>query len=225
MRGSRGASTKQRRVKTTLIMGRSEARRTIVVHTRLAGHMARVEAAHAGRCGVQVTTMDHLAARLAGGFLQPIEAEVLHQAVAAAPVATDLGPLEPIKHLPGMARAAVGTLGKVWRAGLDLGQHRDNPRLMALAALEGAAEPAALFGWLIEELEAKGPRTRPIGFTAPCGVPRQRRLILRHRRSLSSGRAKRGPVAGTPSALARPLMALKSLLILSRPRSGRVARR
>jgi hypothetical protein len=43
-------------------------RRTIVVHTRLAGHVARVASARTGACGVQIMTMDHVAARLAGGF-------------------------------------------------------------------------------------------------------------------------------------------------------------
>ena len=53
-------------------------RRTIVVHTRLGGHMVRVEAARAGANGVRVLTMGHLAARLAGGFIQPIDPEALH---------------------------------------------------------------------------------------------------------------------------------------------------
>jgi hypothetical protein len=44
-------------------------RRTIAVHTRLAGHMAQVEAARAGAHGIQILTMGKMAARLAGGFL------------------------------------------------------------------------------------------------------------------------------------------------------------
>jgi hypothetical protein len=113
-------------------------RRTIVVHTRLAGHMARVAAARAGSCGTQILTMDRLAARLAGGFLQPIDPEALHEAVRAAVVATELGELEPIKSLPGMVRAAVDTFGKLWRAGIDLHSRPGEPRLDALAALEKA---------------------------------------------------------------------------------------
>src|SRR5437660_4026881 len=95
------------------------SRRTIVVHTRLAGHMARVEAARAGAHGVQIVTMGQVAARLAGGFMRPIDPEALRDAVRAALPATDLGELEPIKQLPGMLRAAVNTLDKVWRAGID----------------------------------------------------------------------------------------------------------
>jgi hypothetical protein len=46
------------------------ARKTIVVHTRLAGHMARIDAARGSQSGLQIVTMSQLAARLAGGFLQ-----------------------------------------------------------------------------------------------------------------------------------------------------------
>ena len=110
-------------------------RRTIVVHTRLGGHMVRVEAARAGANGVRVLTMGHLAARLAGGFIQPIDPEALQQAVRDSLAASDLGELEAIKALPGMARAVVGTLDKVWRAGIEL-PTSSHPRLQALAALE-----------------------------------------------------------------------------------------
>src|SRR5450759_3387864 len=79
-------------------------RRTIVVHTRLAGHMARVEAARAGAHGIQILTMGQLAARLAGGFLAPIDPDCLRAAVREALPETDLGELENIKTLPGMLR-------------------------------------------------------------------------------------------------------------------------
>jgi hypothetical protein len=88
-------------------------RRTIVVHTRLASHAARVEAARTSAHGLQILTVNRLAARLAGGFLQPIDAEALHDAVALALNSIELGELEDIKKLPGMVRAAVGTLEKV----------------------------------------------------------------------------------------------------------------
>lgn len=113
-------------------------RRTIVVHTRLAGYMARVAAARAGASGLQVMTMDHVAARLAGGFFRPIDPDALHEAVRAALAETPLSELERIKSLPGMVRAAVDTLGKVWRAGIDLGARPEQPRLRALVALEVA---------------------------------------------------------------------------------------
>ena len=39
-------------------------RRTIVVHTKLSGHMIRVDAARSGANGVQVMTMGQLAGRI-----------------------------------------------------------------------------------------------------------------------------------------------------------------
>jgi hypothetical protein len=80
-----------------------------VVHTRLAGHMARVDAARAGAHGVQILMMGQLAARLAGGFLSPIDPDCLRHAVREALPQTDLGELENIETLPGMVQAAVST--------------------------------------------------------------------------------------------------------------------
>lgn len=111
------------------------ARSTKVVHTNLSGHLLRVDAARNGANGVQVMTMGQLAGRLAGGFLQPIDAGSLREAVKSALIASDLGELEAIKGLPGMVRAAVNTLDKVWRANIDLST-RTAPRLSALYSLE-----------------------------------------------------------------------------------------
>jgi hypothetical protein len=97
--------------------------------------MARVNAARAGAHGIQILTMGQMAARLAGGFLAPIDSESLRDAVREALPETDLGELESIKTLPGMVRAAVSTLDKVWRADIDLSSS-SNPRLKELAALE-----------------------------------------------------------------------------------------
>ena len=108
---------------------------TIVVHTRLAGHMARVQAALAGNNGTQILTMGQLAARLAGGLLRPIDPDDLKIAVRESLANVQLGELEPIKDLPGMVRAAAGTLEKVWSAGIDLSR-RTHPRLAALHQLE-----------------------------------------------------------------------------------------
>jgi hypothetical protein len=110
-------------------------RRTVVVHTKLAGHVARVAAARADENGVQIMTMGQLAARLAGGLLRPVDPDTLRDAVRDALPAVAMGELESIKNLPGMVRAAVSTLDKAWRAGVDLsaGKH---PRLQALHALE-----------------------------------------------------------------------------------------
>jgi len=82
-------------------------RRTIVVHTRLAGHMARVQAARAGESGVQILTMGQLAARLAGGLLRPIDPDDLKIAVRDSLAAMQLGELEPIKALRGQEKKLI----------------------------------------------------------------------------------------------------------------------
>jgi len=79
--------------------------------------------------------MGQMAARLAGGFLGPIDVDYLRVAVREALPETDLGQLENIKTLPGMVRAAVNTLEKVWLANINLAAAA-HPRLQALAALE-----------------------------------------------------------------------------------------
>ncbi|MHC2519009.1 PD-(D/E)XK nuclease family protein [Bradyrhizobium diazoefficiens] len=97
--------------------------------------MNRVAAARRGEIGVQIMSMGQVAARLAGGFLKPIDLDSLREAVRSTLPTTPLGDLEPIKNLPGMARAVVSTLDKLWRADIDLSSF-DHPRLQALATLE-----------------------------------------------------------------------------------------
>ena len=80
-------------------------RETIIIHSRLAWSAARAQAAAEGRHGLQALSIEHLAARLAGGFLQPIDSDALKAAIAEAKAA-DLGELDSIKGLPGFSRAA-----------------------------------------------------------------------------------------------------------------------
>ena len=94
-------------------------RQTIIVHDRNAWRTHRTQAAIDAQQGLQLCTMEQLAARLAGGFLQPIDDDALNLALAAALV-TPLGDLDAIKALPGFQRAAAATLGQAWTAGLDL---------------------------------------------------------------------------------------------------------
>jgi hypothetical protein len=93
-------------------------RRTVIVHTILAGHMSRVDAARRNEAGMQVMTMGQLAARLAGGLLQPVDLDVLTETVRDALPDVEMGELEPIKDLPGMAAAVTATFDKAWRAGV-----------------------------------------------------------------------------------------------------------
>ena len=60
-----------------------------------------------------------LAARLAGGFLQPVDGDHLAAAVAEA-IKLPLGELDAVKALPGFQRAAASSLSKAWSAGLRL---------------------------------------------------------------------------------------------------------
>jgi len=114
-------------------------RQTYIAHGRLASREIRLDAARNQRHGIQVMAFEQLAARLAGGFAQAIDAESLRDAIQKALPETDLGELDAIKLLPGMTGAAADTLHKVWRTGIDLSTRvGDHPRLDALATLEQA---------------------------------------------------------------------------------------
>lgn len=112
-------------------------RSTLVVHGRLAMREGRLAAARDGRHGLQVMSFEQAAVRLAGGFARPIDDDSLRAAIQAVLPMTPMGELESIKALPGMIDAAVDTLHKAWRAGIDLAARAaDHPRLAAIARLE-----------------------------------------------------------------------------------------
>lgn len=115
------------------------SRSTLVVHGRLAMREARLKAARSSRHGLQITSFEQVAVRLAGGFARPIDEESLRAAIQAVLPTTPMGELESIKMLPGMIGAAADTLHKAWRAGIDLAvRSTDHPRLDAIARLEAA---------------------------------------------------------------------------------------
>jgi hypothetical protein len=112
-------------------------RSSLIVHGRLAMRQGRLAAARDGRHGLQVMTFEQAAVRLAGGFIRSIDDESLRAAIQAVLPMTPMGELESIKALPGMIDAAVDTLHKAWRAGIDLAARAaDHPRLAAIARLE-----------------------------------------------------------------------------------------
>ncbi len=118
--------------------------KTLVVHNRHAWRCHRTWAALDATQGVQLLTIEQLAARLAGGFLQPIDSETFKAAIGMA-VTQPLGELDAIKQLPGFARAAANTLAKAWSAGLSLADESATSldggaksRLASLATLEQA---------------------------------------------------------------------------------------
>ncbi len=121
---------------------RNTVRKTLVVHSRYGWQSHRTQAALEGEQGLNLLTMEQLAARLAGGFLRPIDRDALKSAVKSA-VSEPLGELDSIKTLPGFQRAAAASLSKAWRAGLMLDEQAANAtsepvklRLDSLAILE-----------------------------------------------------------------------------------------
>jgi hypothetical protein len=151
-------------------------RKTLVVHNRYAWRTYRTQAALEAQQGLQLFTIEQAAARLAGGFLQPIDHDDLSTATAAALAALPASEFDSIKVLPGFQRAASTSLAKAWAAGLDLkseaeaatdpvtkerltslvGLEREvlarlpknqlRPRELVVAALERAKYSAAVFG-------------------------------------------------------------------------------
>ena len=115
---------------------------TNVVPNRNAWRHCRAQAALGGTQGVKLFTIDQLAARLAGGFLQPVDGNHLAAAVAEA-IKLPLGELDAVKALPGFQRAAASSLSKAWSAGLRLADETASakdqaarPRLEAMTCLE-----------------------------------------------------------------------------------------
>jgi PD-(D/E)XK nuclease superfamily len=95
-------------------------RRVIVVDGPLAFRMRRLEAARAGHTGLEVTTLPQLAARLVGGFCRVADRAVLSPAIATALNQGGFAEIETVRSLPGMVRAALQTLNRVWAADLDI---------------------------------------------------------------------------------------------------------
>jgi RecB family exonuclease len=95
-------------------------RRTIIVEGPLALRMRRIRAAAQNETDVEILTPPQLAARLAGGFLQPAGASNLTPLVRAAIDAGGFADIEPVRTLPGMTRAVLASLERMWAADFDL---------------------------------------------------------------------------------------------------------
>jgi hypothetical protein len=133
-------------------------RDTILIHSCLAWRHERAQAAITSRHGLQALPIEALAARLAGGFLQPIDPDALKAAITKA-LAAELGEIDRIKNLPGFARAAAATLSKAWTAGLNLAE------LAASADLETVSRLTA-----IARLEAEVIRHLPASMCRPADL-------------------------------------------------------
>jgi hypothetical protein len=110
-------------------------RETFVIHSRLSWRQLRGMAAIKHRQGLQALAIEHLAARLAGGFLQPIDSDALKHAIGDA-IAEDLGEFNEIKKLPGFPRAAAATLQKAWVAGLKFNEQAQTTDPLVLSRIE-----------------------------------------------------------------------------------------
>src|SRR3569833_253465 len=169
---------------TATVTASSTARHTVVVEGALAFRMRRIEAARKGELGLQILTLPQLAARLAGGFSRPARAPDLDRAIRKALGLGGLRRMEPIKDLPGCARAVARTLNRIWRADFVLPKgrapHIDDVRILdervrqhlppgiltprdlrdaALARIQHA--PAALGPVTLERCTALAPLWRP----------------------------------------------------------------
>ena len=125
------------------IDGRNGLRQTFIVAGSTAASALRLEAARGRWHGTEVRSIEQVAARLAGGFLCPIDTDTLAGAARdsiRAASAINLGDLGSIADLPGLPSAVAATLAKAWHAGIDLadraGRHPEVSRLVTLARLE-----------------------------------------------------------------------------------------
>jgi PD-(D/E)XK nuclease superfamily len=99
-------------------------RHTVIVEGTLAFRMQRVAAARAGDHGRDVATLPLLGARLAGGFSRPADHAILIPIVARALSDLAFEELETVKTRPGMARAVLASLVRIWAADIRF----DDPR-------------------------------------------------------------------------------------------------
>lgn len=74
-------------------------------------------------------TLPQLAARLAGGFIRPTEAQDLDLAIRNALEIGGFADLESVKDLPGMKRSVAWSLDRIWNADVSLA----DPSLLARA--------------------------------------------------------------------------------------------
>ena len=112
-------------------------RKTLVIASRFASSQARFQAATEQILGLQILTVPRLASRLAGGFVCPVEREMLQDLVKEALRRSGFKSIGELADLPGMVRAVTSTLSKAWNADLDLKSRADeHPRVSDLALIE-----------------------------------------------------------------------------------------
>lgn len=95
-------------------------RQTVIVSGLLAYRMQRAAAARANAIGLEILMLPQLAARLCGGFVEMAPSEVLFPLIRAALAERGFSKFNDIAGLPGMPRAVMEALRKIWNADRDL---------------------------------------------------------------------------------------------------------
>jgi hypothetical protein len=111
-------------------------RATIIVSGLYAYRSRRVAAARARELGLDIVTLPGLAARLCGGFVVPADRGLLVQLVSKSVAEVEFEELEPVRDRPGMARAVLSSLNRLWTAGIPVKAADDVPRLRDLWRVE-----------------------------------------------------------------------------------------
>jgi hypothetical protein len=125
-------------------------RHVTVVDGRLAFSMARYRAARENDVGLEILTMTLLAARLAGGFRRLADREMLATAVALALKNGGFAELDDVIGLPGMVRAALQTLHRLWAADINLDNSAfPSARVADIALLERRVRDALPDGTML----------------------------------------------------------------------------
>src|SRR5262245_29979825 len=159
-------------------VGTTSPHRTAIVEGPLAFQMRRVLAARASESGLQILTWPQLAARLVGGFVQPVAPELVEPAVQAAVSTKGFRQLDRVAELPGITRAVARSLQKVWNADIDL----------AAVAKSGAASRLLDLAVIEERVRAQLPPAT---------------LLPRDLRSAALARVERAPVLVGPVRIER----------------------
>ena len=162
-------------------------RETLVIHSRLSWRQVRGVAAIERQHGLQALAIEHLAARLAGGFLQPINSASLKEAIGEA-IGMDLGEFNDIKTLPGFPRAAAATLQKAWAAGLKFTELAKTSDALARSRIDA-----------VTRLEAEVLKRLPPSMRRPADLVALALPHLRHAKTLFGairvlGRTEMSPI-------------------------------
>lgn len=117
-------------------------KKTTVTFGKVALEAERAKLARSETVGGQVMAFEHMVERLAGGFLGIVDIMTLREIVSACleDETLDLGELDGIKYMPGMATACADSLMNWWMSGLKSQEFEHHPRMQAIFALEGAVE-------------------------------------------------------------------------------------